>query len=58
VRPRTQRRLAEAVRRGGVAITRIGRCTAARGITLSDAAAAALPHGFQHFARRTGSAGA
>ena len=53
VRPRTQRRLAEAVRRGGVPLTRIGRCTAERGITLRRAAgaapAAALPHGFQHF---------
>jgi thiamine-monophosphate kinase len=58
VRPRTQRRLAEATRRGGVPLTRIGRCTAERGITLRDAhgaasAAAPLPHGFQHFASRS-----
>jgi thiamine-monophosphate kinase len=52
VRPRTQRRLAEAVRRGGVPLTRIGRCTAERGITLRGAEAAgagALPQGFTHF---------
>jgi thiamine-monophosphate kinase len=57
VRPRTQRRLAEATRRGGVPLTRIGRCTAERGITLRGAdgaasAAAALPHAFHHFASR------
>lgn len=54
VRPRTSRRLAEAVRRGGVPLTRIGRCTAERGIVLTGAAAVpsgALPHGFSHFAR-------
>lgn len=54
VRPRTQRRLAEAARHGGVPLTRIGRCTAERGITLrgahgAAAAAAALPQGFTHF---------
>jgi thiamine-monophosphate kinase len=52
VRPRTQRRLAEATRRGGVPLTRIGRCTAERGITLRGAhgaAPAALPRGFTHF---------
>ena len=49
VRPRTQRRLAEATRRGGVPLTRIGRCTAERGITLRGAASTALPQGFQHF---------
>ena len=48
VRPRAQRRLAEATRRGGVALTRIGRCTAERGITLRGAGTA-LPHGFTHF---------
>jgi thiamine-monophosphate kinase len=48
VRPRTQRRLAEAARRGGVPLTRIGRCTAARGITLG-AAGQSLPEGFRHF---------
>jgi len=49
VRPRTTRRLAEAARRGGIPLTRIGRCTAARGITLG-AGHAPLPEGFQHFA--------
>jgi thiamine-monophosphate kinase len=48
VRPRTRRRLTEAARRGGVPLTRIGRCTAERGITLG-AGAAVLPEGFQHF---------
>ena len=55
VRPRTQRRLAEATRHGGVPLTRIGRCTAERGITLRGAASAALPQGFRHFARLKGS---
>ena len=54
VRPRTQRRLTEAMRRGEVALTRIGRCTAARGITVQGAPAA-LPQGFQHFAGAKGS---
>jgi len=54
VRPRTSRRLAEAARRGGVPLTRIGRCTAQRGITLERAGlppldAASLPRGFSHF---------
>ena len=51
VRPRTQRRLDAAMRRGGVPLTRIGRCTAQRGITIRGAAplAAALPQGFTHF---------
>jgi thiamine-monophosphate kinase len=54
VRPRTQRRLTAAMQRGDVVLTRIGRCTAARGITLrgADGAsidAAALPQGFTHF---------
>ena len=58
VRPRTQRRLTEAMRRGEVILTRIGRCTAERGITVRGAQAAtdgALPQGFQHFARLKGS---
>ena len=58
VRPRTQRRLSEAIRRGGVALTRIGRCTAARGITVRRAHAAPsveLPQGFRHFASVKGS---
>jgi thiamine-monophosphate kinase len=49
VRPRTTRRLAEAARRGGVPLTRIGRCTAERGITLG-AGREVLPEGFHHFA--------
>ena len=60
VRPRTERRLTAAMRRGDVRLTRIGRCTAERGITLRAAAgtsidAGALPHGFSHFARLKGS---
>jgi thiamine-monophosphate kinase len=54
VRPRTQRRLTAAMQRGDVVLTRIGRCTAARGITLRGAGGAAidagaLPQGFTHF---------
>jgi len=54
VRPRTSRRLKEAARRGGVPLTRIGRCTAERGIVLERAGlppldASALPRGFTHF---------
>ena len=59
VRPRTQRRLTAAMQRGDVMLTRIGRCTAERGITLRGAGAAAVDlaalRGFQHFARPTGS---
>src|SRR3954471_16416284 len=58
VRPRTQRRLAEAMRRGGVPLTRIGRCTAARGIVVRGAgaaASAAVAQGFSHFAHVKGS---
>jgi thiamine-monophosphate kinase len=58
VRPRTQRRLAEAIRRGGVPLTRIGRCTAERGITVRRAhvtSAVELPQGFSHFASVKGS---
>jgi thiamine-monophosphate kinase len=58
VRPRTQRRLAEAVRRGGVPLTRIGRCTADRGIVVrrgGGPAFAARPQGFTHFAPAKGS---
>ena len=58
VRPRTQRRLTAAMRRGEVILTRIGRCTAERGITVRGAQAVtdgALPQGFQHFARLKGS---
>ena len=53
VRPRTSRRLAEAARRGGVRVTRIGRCTAERGIVFEGTAApldaGSLPRGFTHF---------
>jgi thiamine-monophosphate kinase len=54
VRPRTQRRLTAAMRRGGVMLTRIGRCTAERGITLRGADGpsidlGALSSGFTHF---------
>ena len=54
VRPRTQRRLTAAMQRGRVVLTRIGRCTAERGITLRGAGvpsidAGALPNGFTHF---------
>jgi len=52
VRPRTQRRLTAAMQRGDVVLTRIGRCTAARGVTLRGAGGAsidALPQGFTHF---------
>jgi thiamine-monophosphate kinase len=58
VRPRTQRRLAEATRRGGVPLTRIGRCTSERGIRVrraDGAASAELPQGFSHFAGTKGS---
>ena len=58
VRPRTQRRLAEAIRRGGVPLTRIGRCTAERGITVRRAHVVSpveLPQGFSHFASVKGS---
>jgi thiamine-monophosphate kinase len=54
VRPRTQRRLTAASRRSGVTLTRIGRCTAERGVTLRGEDESAidlddLPRGFAHF---------
>lgn len=50
VRPRTQRRLAAATRRGEVPLTRVGRCTEDRALTLRRAAAAVpLPRGYSHF---------
>ena len=60
VKPRTSRRLAAAIRRGGVPLTRIGRCTVERGITLRGASVPSLDagvwsHGFHHFARPKGS---
>jgi thiamine-monophosphate kinase len=54
VKPRTYRRLTEAARRGGVRLTRIGRCTTEGGVVLQGAAASvldagSLPRGFTHF---------
>ena len=55
VRPRTQRRLTAAMRRGDVSLTRIGICTAGTAVTLERAAGAApidiadLQPGFSHF---------
>jgi thiamine-monophosphate kinase len=56
VRPRTQRRLTAAMQRGHVVLTRIGRCTTERAITLRGVGIApvdigALLPGFSHFAR-------
>jgi thiamine-monophosphate kinase len=51
VRPRTRRRLAAAAQRGGVAITRIGECTAERAVTMKrGGGVVAVPDGFSHFA--------
>ena len=61
VRPRTQRRLTAAMRRGEVPLTRIGICTAGTAITLERTAGSApidiadLQPGFSHFARLKGS---
>jgi thiamine-monophosphate kinase len=58
VRPRTQRRLSAAIRHGGAPLTRIGRCTAERGISVRRAQTSsplALPQGFSHFASVKGS---
>jgi thiamine-monophosphate kinase len=54
VRPRARGRLAAAVRHGGAPLTRIGRCTEDRAITIrpsssADATDAALPAGYTHF---------
>jgi thiamine monophosphate kinase len=53
VRPRTQRRLAAARQRGGVTLTRIGRCTAERGIRtrggVTSIDVTALPAAYSHF---------
>jgi thiamine-monophosphate kinase len=53
VRPRTRRRLAEAERRGGVPLTRIGQCTAAgSGVLLRcGGEISPVPAGYGHFAR-------
>ncbi|HXI31280.1 MAG TPA: thiamine-phosphate kinase [Vicinamibacterales bacterium] len=51
VRPRTRRRLRTAAEHGGVAITRIGECTAERAVVVRrDGALTPLPGGFTHFA--------
>jgi thiamine-monophosphate kinase len=53
VRPRARGRLAAAIRHGGAPLTRIGRCTEDRAITIrhsgTEATAAALPAGYSHF---------
>jgi thiamine-monophosphate kinase len=50
---RSRRRLTEAERHGGVALTRIGECTAERAVVLRRAGAATpLPDGYTHFAAR------
>ena len=53
VRPRARGRLAAAVRHGGAPLTRIGRCTEDRAITIrpsgADTTDAALPAGYTHF---------
>ena len=50
VRPRTSRRLAAAQRGGGVALTRIGACTASRTVLLRRAVPTrAAPRGYDHF---------
>ena len=53
VRPRARGRLAAAIRHGGAPLTRIGRCTEDRAITIrhsgTEATPAALPTGYTHF---------
>ncbi len=55
VRPRAHRRLTAASRHGGVALTRVGRCTENPAVVLQRIAgdgaadAAPLPKGFSHF---------
>jgi thiamine-monophosphate kinase len=56
VRPRTRRRLAAAMRRGGVALTRIGQCTEDRAVLLRRGSTITpVPDGYSHFARLKGS---
>jgi thiamine-monophosphate kinase len=51
VRPRTRRRLRTVTQHGGVAITRIGECTAERALVVRRGGTASpLPRGFSHFA--------
>jgi thiamine-monophosphate kinase len=50
VRPRTRSRLAAAQRHGGVALTRIGVCTAGGGVLLHrNGATEPMPRGYTHF---------
>jgi len=53
VRPRARGRLAAAIRHGGAPLTRIGRCTEDRAITIrhsgTESTDAALPTGYTHF---------
>jgi thiamine-monophosphate kinase len=56
VRPRTRRRLAEAERRGGVPITRVGQCTGDRAVLLRRGTdVTPVAEGYSHFARLKGS---
>jgi thiamine-monophosphate kinase len=56
VRPRTGRRLREVERHGGVALTRIGRCTDGGGVLLQCGTdTSPVPQGYSHFARLKGS---
>jgi len=51
VRPRTRRRLRRVAQHGGVAITRIGECTADRAVVMRRGGELSpLPRGFSHFA--------
>jgi thiamine-monophosphate kinase len=53
VRPRTRRRLAQAERHGGVALTRIGRCTDDRAVLLRRGSdVTPVTEGYSHFAAR------
>ena len=56
VRPRTRRRLRTVAQHGGVAITRIGECTADRAVVVRRGGTAVpMPDGFTHFGRLKGS---
>jgi thiamine-monophosphate kinase len=56
VRPRTRRRLRTVAQHGGVAITRIGECTADRAVVVRlGGSVMPMPDGFTHFARLKGS---
>jgi thiamine-monophosphate kinase len=56
VRPRTRRRLRTAAQHGGVAITRIGECTAERALVVRRGGGVMpMPGGFTHFAALKGS---